>query len=141
MEREWLFSLIPLTIGVVFLGFGVHGLRRAGALARTGVDAQARIVRHQTWRSDEGATYYHPVAAWTAQDGTAYEYASRFGRGAVGSGFGVGAHVTVRYDPEAPQRFVIQGWDKRAVDLLFTVLGSVLTAGTLGVLLVRLLTL
>ncbi|MGW7789856.1 DUF3592 domain-containing protein, partial [Streptomyces tricolor] len=106
-----------------------------------GVDAPARNVRHQTWRSDEGATYYHPVAAWTAQDGTAYEYASRFGRGAVGSGFGVGAHVTVRYDPEAPQRFVIQGWDKRAVDLLFTVLGSVLTAGTLGVLLVRLLTL
>ncbi|MEU0394496.1 DUF3592 domain-containing protein [Streptomyces sp. NPDC006208] len=141
MEREWLFSLIPLTIGVAFLGFGVYGLRRAGALRRTGVTAEARIVRHDVSRGSEGATFYHPVAAWTTRDGRECEYSSRFGRGAVGGVFGVGAFVTVRYDPEDPRRFAIEGWDVATVDRLFTVLGSVFTAGTLVVLLVRVLTL
>ncbi|MFF3326765.1 DUF3592 domain-containing protein [Streptomyces sp. NPDC002889] len=141
MEREWLFSLIPLTIGAVFLSFGVYGLRRAGALRRTGVTAEARIVRHEVGRGDEGATIYHPVAAWTTRDGRECEYSSRFGRGCVGGNFGVGAFVMVQYDPEDPRRFAIQGWDVATVDLVFTVLGSVFTAGTSVVLLVRLLTL
>ncbi|MCX5008832.1 DUF3592 domain-containing protein [Streptomyces sp. NBC_00638] len=141
MEREWLFSLIPLTIGVLFLSFGVYGLRRASALRRTGVTAEGRIVRHDVSRGDEGARYHHPVAAWTTRDGRACEYASRLGRGSVRGGFGVGSRVTVQYDPEDPRRFAIQGWDATTVDLVFTVLGSMFTAGTLGVLLVRLLTL
>lgn len=141
MEREWLFSLIPLTIGTVLLGFGVHGLRRADALRRTGVTAEARIVRHEVRKGDEGATYHHPVAAWTARDGRTCEYSSRFGRGTVGKDFRVGAHVTVLYDPQAPHLCAIQGWDSRTVDLLFTVLGSMFTLGTVTVLLVRLLTL
>ncbi|GAA0345329.1 DUF3592 domain-containing protein [Streptomyces blastmyceticus] len=141
MEREWLFSLIPLTIGVISLSFGVYGLRRAAALRRTGVTAQGRIVRHEVSRSDEGATFHHPVAAWTTRDGRECEYSSRFGRGSVAGHFGVGSLVMVQYDPEDPRRFAIQGWDVTTVDLLFTVLGSVFTAGTLAVLLVRLLTL
>ncbi|MEU6068678.1 DUF3592 domain-containing protein [Streptomyces sp. NPDC047082] len=141
MEREWLFSLIPLTIGAVFLSFGVYGLRRARALRRTGVTAEGRIVRHDVRRDDEGATFYHPVAAWTTRDGRECEYSSRFGRGVVGGGFGVGAFVVVQYDPEDPRRFAIQGWDAVTVDLVFTVLGSVFTASTLVVLLVLLLTL
>ncbi|WP_028799950.1 DUF3592 domain-containing protein [Streptomyces sp. 142MFCol3.1] len=141
MEREWLFSLIPLTVGVVFLGLGVYGLRRAGVLRRTGVTVEGRIVRHDVRRNDEGGTFYHPVAAWTTGDGRDCAYSSRLGRGSVRAGFGVGAVVTVRYDPTDPRRFAIQGWDTAAVDLLFTVLGSVFTAGTLVVLLVRLLTL
>ncbi|GGN64233.1 hypothetical protein GCM10011579_033420 [Streptomyces albiflavescens] len=141
MEREWLFSLIPLTIGTIFLSFGVYGLRRASALRRIGVTAEARIVRHDARRDDEGATFYHPVAAWTARDGRTCEYSSRFGRGVVGNNFGVGAYVIVQYDPEAPHRFAIEGWDMRTVDLLFTVLGSMFTVGTVTVLLVRLLTL
>ncbi|MFC9615916.1 DUF3592 domain-containing protein [Streptomyces sp. NPDC056938] len=141
MEREWLFSLIPLTIGVANLCFGVYGLRRASAIRRTGVEAQGRIVRHDVTRSDEGAKFVHPVAAWTTQDGRACEYSSRFGRGSLGRRFGVGTTVTVQYDPEDPRRFAIQGWDSTTVDKLFTVVGSVLTAGTLTVLLVRLLSL
>ncbi|WP_326654872.1 MULTISPECIES: DUF3592 domain-containing protein [unclassified Streptomyces] len=141
MEREWLFSLIPLTIGAVFLSFGVYGLRRASALRRTGVTAEGRIVRHDVRRDDEGATFYHPVAAWTTRDGRECEYSSRFGRGFVGGDFGVGTYVMVQYDPEDSRRFAIQGWDAVTVDLVFTVLGSVFTAGTLMVLLVRLLTL
>lgn len=141
MEREWLFSLIPLTIGAAFLAFGIYGLRRAGALRRHGVTAQGRIVRHEVRRGDEGAKFYHPVAAWTTRDGRECEYSSRFGRGSIGGGFGVGTSVTVRYDPADPRRFAIQGWDVATVDLLFTVLGSVFTAGTLMVLLVRLVTL
>lgn len=141
MEREWLFSLIPLTIGAVFLGFGVYGLRRASAIRRTGVTARGRIVRHDVRRGDEGATFYHPVAAWTTRDGRECEYSSRLGRGSVGGGFGVGAFVVVQYDAQDPRRFAIQGWDAVTVDVVFTVLGSVLTAGTLVVLLVRLLTL
>lgn len=141
MERAWLFTLIPLTVGTIFLSFGVYGLRRAGALRRDGVNARARIVRHDIRRSDEGATFRYPVAAWTARDGRACEYSSRFGRTTIGSGFGVGTQVVVRYDPEAPHRFEIQGWDMKAIDVLFTVIGAVLTAGTVAVLLVRLLTL
>ncbi|MGW7410644.1 DUF3592 domain-containing protein [Streptomyces sp. NPDC054833] len=141
MERAWLFSLIPLTIGTVCLCFGVYGLRRASALRRIGVTAEARIVRHEVVRNDEGPTVYHPVAAWTDRDGRTCEYSSRFGRDVVESNFGVGAYVVVRYDPEAPHRFAIEGWDMRTVDLLFTVLGSLFTVGTVTVLLVRLLTL
>ncbi|PKV89795.1 DUF3592 domain-containing protein [Streptomyces sp. TLI_146] len=141
MEREWFFSLIPLTIGVAFLSFGVYGLRRAKALRLRGVNARARIVRHDVVRNDDGAKFHYPVAAWTAQDGRACEYASRFGRGTVTHRFGVGAHVMVRYDPQTPDRFAIEGWDTRGVDLLFTVLGAVFTGGTVTVLLVRLLTL
>ncbi|OAR25727.1 hypothetical protein A8W25_09235 [Streptomyces sp. ERV7] len=141
MEREWLFCLIPLTIGTAFLSFGVYGLRRAKALRRSGVTARARIVRHDVVRSDEGAKFYHPVAAWTTRDGHTCEDSSRFGRSSVGSGFRVGAHVMVRYDPQAPHRFVIEGWDTRGVDLLFTALGAVFTGGTVTVLAVRLLTL
>ncbi|MEV7025164.1 DUF3592 domain-containing protein [Kitasatospora sp. NPDC093558] len=141
MQREWLFSLIPLAIGAVFLGFGVYGLRRAGALRRTGVTAEGRIIRHEARREDEGATFYYPVVAWTARDGRECEYASRFGRGVVKGGFGVGARVEVRYDPEDPRRYAIQGWDAATVDLVFTVIGSVLTAGTVLTLLARLLTL
>ncbi|MFD0279068.1 DUF3592 domain-containing protein [Kitasatospora sp. NPDC127111] len=141
MQREWLFSLIPLAIGAIFLGFGVHGLRRARALRRTGVTAEARIVRHDASRNDEGSTSYHPVAAWTARDGRTCEYSSRFGRKVVGDDFRVGAHVVVQYDPKAPHRFAIKGWDIRTVDLLFTVLGSVFVVGTVTMLLVRLATL
>jgi hypothetical protein len=141
MEREWLFSLIPLTIGAVFLSFGVYGLRRASALRRAGVSAEGRIVRHDVRRDDEGATFYHPVAAWTTRDGRECEYSSRFGRSVVGGDFGVGTRVMVQYDPGDPRRFAIQGWDGATVDLVFTVLGSVFTAGTLVVLFVRLLTL
>lgn len=50
--------------------------------------------------------------------------------GAVFLSFGVGSSVLVRYDPEDPRRFAIQGWDVATVDKLFTVLGSVFTAGT-----------
>ncbi|NEA54687.1 DUF3592 domain-containing protein [Streptomyces sp. SID13666] len=139
MEREWLFSLIPLTIGAVFLSFGVYGLRRSSALRRTGVIAEGRIVRHDVRRDNEGATFHHPVAAWTTRDGREYEYASRFGRGSVGGDFGVGNFVTVQYDPEDPRRFAIKGWDVATVDRLFTVLGSALAAGTLVALLVRVL--
>ncbi|BAC68236.1 hypothetical protein AQJ43_35375 [Streptomyces avermitilis] len=141
MQREWLFSLIPLTIGVVFLSFGVYGLRRAKALRRTGVTAPGRIVRHDVRRDDDGARYHHPVAAWTTPDGLECEHSSRFGRGSIGGRFGVGALVVVRYDPENPRRFEIQGWDSAIVDRTFTILGALLTAATLTVLLVRLLTL
>jgi len=141
VEREWLFSLTPLTIGTIFLSLGVHGLRRAGTLRRTGVTAEARIVRHDVRRDNDGATFHHPVAAWTTRDGRTHEHSSRFGHGAVGNSFGVGAYVLVRYDPDAPRRFEIDGWDTRTVDLLFTVLGAVFTAGTTLVLLIRLLTL
>ncbi|MFD9395278.1 DUF3592 domain-containing protein [Streptomyces sp. NPDC060000] len=141
MEREWLFSLIPLVIGAVFLGFGVYGLRRARALRRTGVTAEGWIVRHDMRRDDEGATYHYPVAAWTARDGRECEYASRFGRGSIAGAYRVGASVVIRYDSENPRRFVIQGWDVTTVDLVFTIVGSLLTAGTSLALLVRLLTL
>ena len=141
MEREWLFSLIPLFIGVVFLCFGVYGLRRAGALRRTGVTAQGWIVRHDIRRDDEGARFHHPVATWTTVDGRTCEHSSRFGRGEIAGRFGVGAAVTVRYDPEDPRRFEIQDWDTTTVDLVFTVVGAVLFAGTAVALLVRLLTL
>ncbi len=141
MQREWLFSLIPLTIGVVFLSFGLHGLRRAAALRRTGVTAEARIVRHDARRHDEGATLYYPVATWTARDGCEVEGSSRFGRGSITSNFGVGTFVMVRYDPTDPRRFAIHGWDVTTVDLVFALVGSLLTAGTLLVLLIRLLTL
>ncbi|MFE2526966.1 DUF3592 domain-containing protein [Streptomyces sp. NPDC059382] len=141
MQREWLISLIPLTIGVGSLGFGVYGLRRARALRRTGVTAPGRIVRHQVQRGDEGAKYHFPVAAWTTEDGRACEHASRFGRGSIARRFGVGAHVVVLYDPDEPRRFEIQGWDVATVDRLFTVLGSLLTVGTLVALLIGLLTL
>ncbi|MEV6570152.1 DUF3592 domain-containing protein [Streptomyces sp. NPDC051577] len=140
MEREWLISLIPLTIGVGFLGFGVYGLRRASALRRTGVTGRGRIVRHDTVRSDEGATLHYPVAAWTTGDGRLCEHASRFGRGSVASAFRVGASVLVRYDPENPRRFEIQGWDVATVDRLFTVLGALFVSGTLTALLIGLLT-
>ncbi|MEU1039671.1 DUF3592 domain-containing protein [Streptomyces sp. NPDC005907] len=141
MQREWLLALIPLTIGVVFLGFGAYGLRRAAALRRGGVTAEGRIVRHDVRRDHEGATYHHPVAAWTARDGRACEYASRLGRGSVARAFRVGACVTVRYDPRDPRRCAIQGWDAPTVDRVFTAVGALLTAGTPAVLLVRLFTL
>ncbi|MGI5447750.1 DUF3592 domain-containing protein [Streptomyces sp. CA-243310] len=140
MQPEWLFSLIPLTIGVTFLCFGVYGLRRARALRRTGVTARGRIVRHDVQRSDEGVRLHYPVAAWTTEDGRAYEHASRFGRGSIARPYGVGAHVAVRYDPHDPRRFEIQGWDVTTVDLLFTVVGSLFTVGTLVALLIGLLT-
>uniref|UniRef100_A0AAU2JS07 DUF3592 domain-containing protein n=1 Tax=Streptomyces sp. NBC_00049 TaxID=2903617 RepID=A0AAU2JS07_9ACTN len=141
MGLEWLFSLIPLTIGVVFLGFGVHGLRRAALLRRIGVTAAARIVRHDVMRTDEGSTLHFPVAAWTDRDGRDCRHASRFGRGSIPSAVRLGANVVVRYDPQNPSRFEIEGWDVRTVDLLFTVLGSLLVTGTVTVVLVRLLTL
>ncbi|MDQ0681424.1 hypothetical protein QF032_000419 [Streptomyces achromogenes] len=141
MERAWLFSLVPLALGAVFLGIGVYGLRRADALRRTGLTAQGRIVRHDVSRGDEGARYYHPVAAWTTHDGRECEYASRFGRGSRVGAFGVGALVVVRYDADNPRRFAIQGWDATTVDRVFAIVGSLLTAGTLLVLLARLLTL
>ncbi|MGZ9932549.1 DUF3592 domain-containing protein [Streptomyces sp. NC-S4] len=141
MGREWLFSLIPLTIGVFSLVCGVRGLRYARSLRHHGVNAEARIVRHRVSRDDEGTTFYHPVAAWKDRDGRAQEHSSRFGRGSVGSAFRVGAYVTVRYDPEKPARFEISGWDMKKMDLYLTVLGAVFIAGTVTVVLVRLLTL
>ncbi|MFK8907755.1 DUF3592 domain-containing protein [Streptomyces sp. YS-3] len=130
MRREWFIALLPLTLGVSFLSIGVYGLRRAKALRLNGVTAKGRIVRHQLVRSDEGAKFYHPVAAWTAADGQSCEHSSRFGRVRVGNRFGVGAGVTIRYDPQTPRRFEIEGWDTPVVDRLFTVLGAVFTGGT-----------
>ncbi|MFD7029559.1 DUF3592 domain-containing protein [Streptomyces sp. NPDC059917] len=141
MERAWLFSLIPLVLGTVFLAFGTYGLRRTAALRRTGVTTTARIVHHAVRTGDEGARYHFPVAAWTTADGRACAYESRFGRGSVGPGAAVGATVLVRYDPRDPSRFTIQGWEGKGVDLLFAGLGALLTTGTLVAVLVRFLTL
>ncbi|MET9294159.1 DUF3592 domain-containing protein [Streptomyces sp. NPDC003077] len=131
MEREWLFSLIPLLIGVSFLCVGVYGLRRASALRRSGITAVGRVVRHDTRRDDDGVKYHHPVVAWTARDGREYTYPSVLGRGTVLPGFGTGKSVTVLYDPANPRRFEIRGWDSKTFYLVFAGVGTVLTAGTL----------
>ncbi|MCZ0209744.1 DUF3592 domain-containing protein [Streptomyces achromogenes] len=136
MKREWLFLLIPMVIGVSFLGVGVYGLRRAGALRRNGITAVGRVVRLDTRRDDDGAKYHHPVVAWTTRDGHACTYPSAFGRGTVLPGFGTGSSVTVLYDPDNPRRFEIRGWDSKPFHLLFAGVGTALTAGTLLVLLV-----
>ncbi|PWK71785.1 uncharacterized protein DUF3592 [Streptomyces sp. CG 926] len=144
MGLEWLISLIPLTLGAAFLSIGLAGLRRLSSLRRDGVTAVGRIVRHEVSEvseGSEGGTFRHPVAAWTAGDGRACEHTSAFGRGKVPRAFRVGAVVTVRYDREKPDRFLIEGMDGKALVLLFTVLGALLTTGTVTVLLVRLLTL
>ncbi|MEU5635221.1 DUF3592 domain-containing protein [Streptomyces rishiriensis] len=139
MERAWIFSLIPLTLGSIFLAIGVYGLRRAEALRRTGVSARGRIVRHHVSRSDDGARFHHPVAAWTTQEGAACEYPSRFGRVSIDGRFGVGASVVVRYDSANPRRFEIQGWDVTTADRAFVVAGSLLAGATSLALLIRLL--
>ncbi|MFJ5850842.1 DUF3592 domain-containing protein [Streptomyces sp. NPDC092903] len=108
---------------------------------RPALTAEARIVRPDAKRHDEGATLYYPVATWTTRDGREVEGSSRSGRGSITSNFGVGSAVTVRYDPTDPRWFAIHGWDVTTVDLVFALVGSLLTAGTLLVLLVRLLTL
>jgi hypothetical protein len=142
MEREWLFSLIPLLIGVSFLCAGVYGLRRASALRRTGITAVGRIVRHDTRRDDEdGTKYHHPVVAWTTRDGRECMYPSNFGRSTVLHGFGIGNSVTVLYDEKDPRRFEIRGWDSKSFYLVFAGAGAVLTAGALSVLVVLLITL
>ncbi|GLX22440.1 DUF3592 domain-containing protein [Streptomyces lavendulae] len=141
MEHEWLFSLIPLLIGVSFLGVGVYGLRRASALRRSGITAAGRVVRHDTRRDDEGGKYHHPVVAWTARDGREYTYPSTFGRGTVLPGFGTGRSVTVLYDPANPRHFEILGWDSKTFFLVFAGVGTALTAGTLVALLVLVTTL
>ncbi|WP_187283507.1 DUF3592 domain-containing protein [Streptomyces sp. t39] len=140
MKREWLFSLIPLLIGVSFLCIGVYGLRRASELRHTGVTAVGRVVRHDTRRGDEGATYHHPVVAWTTRDGRDCTYPSGFGRGTVLHGYAIGSSVTVLYDEKNPSRFEIRGWDSSSIHLVFTVVGAALTAGTLSVLLTLLIT-
>ncbi|MEU7115072.1 DUF3592 domain-containing protein [Streptomyces sp. NPDC046182] len=139
MEREWLFFLIPLVIGVIFLCIGVHGLRLAGALRRTGITAAGRVVRHETRRDHDGAKYYHPVVAWTTRDGRKCEHSSRLGRGSTTRGFGVGASVTILYDENNPRRFAIQGWDSATVHTVFAVVGTMATAGTVTVLLLLIL--
>ncbi|MBK3629059.1 DUF3592 domain-containing protein [Streptomyces sp. MBT49] len=141
MNREWLFTLIPLVIGVSFLCAGVYGLRRASALRRTGITAVGRVVRHDTRRDDDGAKYHHPVVAWTTRDGSECTYSSTFGRGKVLNGYGVGNSVFVLYDENNPRRFEIRGWDSTSFYMVFTVVGTVLTTGTLTVLLVLLSTL
>ncbi|MEU1072887.1 MULTISPECIES: DUF3592 domain-containing protein [unclassified Streptomyces] len=130
MQREWFAALIPLALGVCFLSLGVYGLRRAKVLRLRGVTAKGRIVRHELARTEDSGKFYHPVAAWTTEDGRACEHSARFGRGRVENRFRVGANVTVRYDPRTPARFEIEGWDSTAVDRLFAVLGAVMTAGT-----------
>ncbi|MFE1175946.1 DUF3592 domain-containing protein [Streptomyces sp. NPDC058773] len=136
-------ALIALMLmGTAFLSAGVYLLHRASKLRRTGVIANARIVRHVVrWYKDSDGVKskgYHPVVAWTAQDGRTCEYESMFGRGVVKHGFGLGAHVMVRYDPEAPDRFTIEGWESKAPSLAFTAVGAVLTVGTVTALIVRL---
>ncbi len=140
MEREWLFSLIPLLIGVSFLCAGLYGLRRASALRRTGITAVGRVVRHDTRRDDDGAKYHHPVVVWTTRDGLDCTYPSSFGRGTVLHGYGIGSSVTVLYDAKNPRCFEIRGWEPKWFYLVFTVVGAALTAGTLSVLLVLLIT-
>ncbi|MFF5437606.1 DUF3592 domain-containing protein [Streptomyces achromogenes] len=139
MEREWLFLLVPLLSGVSFLGVGVYGLRRAGALRRNGITAVGRVVRHDIRRGDDGAEYHHPVVAWTTRDGRECTYPSTFGRGTVLPGFGTGNSVTVLYDADNPRRFEIRGWDSKPFYLVFAGVGAVLTAGMSSVLLVLLM--
>ncbi|MEV5124727.1 DUF3592 domain-containing protein [Streptomyces decoyicus] len=146
MDSKWLtLAPLPLILGTPLLLIGVYGLRRARKLRRTGVTANARIVRHVVRRykskgsKSTASTAYHPVAAWTAQDGRTCEYESWFGRGAVKNGFGLGARVMVRYDPEAPDRFTIEGWEPKIPYRVLTTVGAVLTVGTVTVLIVQLL--
>ncbi|MEU3501610.1 DUF3592 domain-containing protein [Streptomyces hundungensis] len=140
MEREWLFLLIPVVIGVSFLCVGVYGLRRAGSLRRTGITAVGHIVRHDTRRDDEGSRYHLPVVSWTTRDGRACTYPSRFGRSTVPRGFGVGASVTVVYDERNPGRFALPGWDSKSFFVVFTAVGAALTAGASVAFLILLMT-
>ncbi|GAA0289894.1 hypothetical protein GCM10010302_30380 [Streptomyces polychromogenes] len=90
-------------------------------------------MRYRTRDDHDGATYHHPVIAWTTRDGRACEHSSRLGRGTPR--IPVGNSVTLRYDLEDPSRFAIQGWDSTTAYRVFTVLGTALTAGGLVTLL------
>ncbi|WP_030338470.1 DUF3592 domain-containing protein [Streptomyces sp. NRRL S-1022] len=97
-------------------------------------------MRHDTRRDDDGGKYHHPVVAWTTRDGRDCTYPSSFGRGTVLHGYGIGNSVTVLYDEGNPSRFEIRGWDNPSIYLVFAVVGVALTAGTLSVLLVLMIT-
>ncbi|MFE9411756.1 DUF3592 domain-containing protein [Streptomyces sp. NPDC006704] len=127
----WLFAFIPLVVGGGFLSAGVYGLRRTAALRRAGVTARGRIVGHDMRRDEEGGKSHHLVVAWTDRDGRECRHSSVLGRSTVLPGFSVGSAVTVVYDANKPRRFEVKGWDTSTIWVVFTVVGSVLTAGTL----------
>lgn len=103
--------------------------------------------RHRRWldrpqrsrqRRSDGAkrTFYYPVVAWTTEDGRTCEYESSYGND---SRFGVGVPVTVRYAPEAPDEFTIEGWAPDISYGALTVVGAVLTVGSVTALILRFL--
>ncbi|MER6841975.1 DUF3592 domain-containing protein [Streptomyces platensis] len=139
MGSEWLI-LVPIPfLSMSLVRFGVYGIRRTRRLRRTGVTADGWIVRNAArQRRSDGAkrTFYYPVVAWTTEDGRTCEYESSYGND---SGFGVGAPVTVRYAPEAPDEFTIEGWAPDIPYGALTVLGAVLTVGSVTALILRFL--
>lgn len=136
MDRGRLFSLIPLiplALGGIFLAMGVHGIRRARRLRRTGAEARGSIVRHDTSSAQNNGTLYHPVAAWYTPDGHYHEHVPRVGRSWKGR-FKVGTPVLIHYDPSDPTSAALHGYDGAGPDRFLTVLGALLIAGALAVL-------
>ncbi|MFE1175950.1 DUF3592 domain-containing protein [Streptomyces sp. NPDC058773] len=139
MDSNWLLIALAPFLGVFLVRFGVDGLRRTRRLRRTGVTADGWIVRNAArQRRSDGAkrTFYYPVVAWTTEDGRTYEYEHSCGNDAA---FGVGAPVTVRYAPEAPDEFTIEGWAPDIPYGALTVGGAVLAVGSVTALIVRFL--
>ncbi|WP_330460321.1 DUF3592 domain-containing protein [Streptomyces sp. NBC_00820] len=127
----WLAAGVPLLLGAVFMTVGVTIRRGTRRLREQGANARGTVVGFRTRRDfDSNSTMYRPVVQWVTGDGRTVEVVSSTARNTVGD-LHRGAAVTVFYDPDDPERMLIDGYDGGVLAGVFCLLGAVGLAAAL----------
>jgi len=95
----WLIGLAPLAVGAVFVALGWM----RGRMTRDWVTTEGMVV-NRDGSADRGMPAYYPTFAWRDHHGVEHRRTSNVGASLQPS---PGTRVRVRYDPEAPERAVM----------------------------------
>ncbi|MFC3197700.1 DUF3592 domain-containing protein [Parapedobacter deserti] len=118
-------SLICFIAGVAFLLFYVIRYSKRRKIQHYGTATKGRVVEIVSESRAGRGIFYYPIIRFTLADGEHVRY--KYSDGSMPAAYRKGDEVTVYYQSDRPEDFIVEG--QQRTDILFLLLGLVLIGG------------